>query len=107
MDTSKLINSTVKAAVEAWQRGDAKKWLSIFTADAILFDDGSPRNFQLFVKEACGHERFIRIDKVENDGLDVFGQFHSEAWGDFSTYFKFSINAEGKVFRLDIGQTDF
>ena len=107
MDTSKLTNVTVRSAVEAWQRGDAKKWLSIFTPDAKLFDDGSPRNFQLFVKEACGRERFTKIDKVENNGLDVFGQFHTEAWGNFPTYFKFSIDAEGKIFRLDIGQSDF
>ena len=104
MDTGKLTNPIVKAAFDAWQKGDAKLWLSFFTADAKLFDDGNPRNFLGFVKDACGHERFTSIDKVENNGLAIYGQFHTESWGDFNTYFKFTINAEGKINRLDIGQ---
>jgi hypothetical protein len=104
MDTSKLTNTTVKAAFVAWQNGDAKSFLALFTADAKLFDDGNPRNFQSFVKEACGREKFTSIDKVENNGLDILGNFHTESWGDFKTYFKFHINAGGKIERLDIGQ---
>jgi hypothetical protein len=104
MDTSKLTNTTVKAAFDAWQNGDAKAFLAFFTADAKLFDDGKPRDFKSFVKEACGRESFTSIDNVENKGLDIFGNFHTESWGDFKTYFKFHINAEGKIERLDIGQ---
>jgi hypothetical protein len=104
MDTSKLTNATVKAAFDAWQNGDAKTFLSFFAANTNLFDDGSSRNFQSFVKDACGHEKFTSIEKVENDGKDITGKFHTESWGDFKTYFKFHINAEGKIDRLDIGQ---
>lgn len=104
MDTSKLTNETVKKAFDAWQSGDSKTFLSYFTADAKLYDDGNSRNFQSFVKDACGHEKFTSIDKVENNGLDIFGNFHTESWGDFKTYFKFKINAEGRINRLDIGQ---
>ncbi len=104
MNTNKLTNETVKAAFDAWQNGDSKTFLSYFTADAKLYDDGSPRNFQSFVKEACGHERFTSIEEVENEGKDITGNFHTESWGDFKTYFKFSIDADGKVYRLDIGQ---
>src|SRR3954467_13615956 len=45
VDTSKLSNPTVKAAFQAWQEGDSTLWLSYFTADAQLLDDGHPRNF--------------------------------------------------------------
>lgn len=69
-----------------------------------MFDDGNSRDFSKFVKDACGHEKFTSIDKVENNGLDIMGNFHTESWGDFKTYFKFQINAEGKINRLDIGQ---
>ncbi|AZA53995.1 hypothetical protein EG348_13800 [Chryseobacterium sp. G0201] len=106
MDTNKLTNKTVKAAFDAWQNGDSKTFLSNFTADAKLYDDGSPRNFQNFIKEACGHERFTSIEKVENEGKDITGNFHTESWGDFKTYFKFSINGDGKFDRLDIGQAE-
>ncbi|WP_342084375.1 hypothetical protein [Dyadobacter sp. OTU695] len=104
MDTSKLTNQTVKAALDAWQTGDSKVFLSFFTADAKLYDDGNPRNFPGFVKEACGHEKFITVDRVENEGKDIFGNFPTEKWGDFRTYFKFHFDASGKVDRLDIGQ---
>lgn len=106
MDTGKLTNNTVKEAFDAWQKGDSQTFISFFTADAKLYDDGSPRDFQKFVKEACGHERFTSIDKVENDGKDIYGNFHTESWGDFRTYFKFHFNADGKVSRLDIGQAN-
>lgn len=106
MDTSKLINSTVKAAFDVWQNGDAKTFLSFFTADATLTDDGNPRNFQSFVKDACGKERFTSIDKVENEGTAIYGHFHTESWGDFNTFFKFNINDEGKIYQLDIGQAN-
>ena len=104
MDTSKLTNETVKNAFDAWQNGDSKTFLSYFTTDAKLFDDGNARDFSRFVKDACGYEKFTSIDKVENNGLDITGNFHTESWGDFKTYFKFHINAEGKINRLDIGQ---
>ncbi|WMC06067.1 MAG: hypothetical protein PQ275_06860 [Elizabethkingia anophelis] len=106
MDTTKLINSTVKQVFEAWQNGDKETFLSYFTADAKLFDDGSPRDFQKFVNEACGYEYFTTIDIVENDGKEIYGNFHTESWGDFRTYFKFHFDADGKISRLDIGQAN-
>lgn len=107
MDTSGLTNKTVKNAFNAWQDGDQKRWLSFFTDDAQLFDDGNPRDFQSFSTEAIGHERFTSIDKVENDGTHIFGQFHSDQWGDFKTYFKFHLDEDGKIYRLDIGQANY
>lgn len=104
MNTSKLTNETVKKAFVAWQNGDSKTFLSYFTADAKLTDDGSARDFKKFVKEACGHEKFTTLDKVENNGLDLTGNFHTENWGDFITYFRFHLNSDGKFNRLDIGQ---
>ncbi len=45
MDTHKLTNETVNNAFEAWQNGDSKTFLSFFSSDAKLYDDGNPRNF--------------------------------------------------------------
>ena len=107
MNTDKLTNEIVKAALDAWQSADLVSWLMCFTPNAILFDDGNPRDLDAFSSQAIGEERFISFDKVENDGKDVFGQFHTEKWGNFKTYFKFSINEEGKIDRLDIGQASY
>ncbi len=107
MNTDKLTNTTVKKAIDALQTTDSKAWFALFTADAELYDDGNKMNFRSFFEKALGHERFTSIDKVENNGLDLYGKFHSDQWGDFKTYFKFHINAAGKINRLDIGQASY
>ncbi len=100
MEYGKIANQQIKAALEAWQKGDATLWLSFFTADARLLDDGHPRNFKKFSTEAISHERFTGFDKTEDNGTVVYGRFHSGTWGDFKTYFKFKINPEGKFYQL-------
>jgi hypothetical protein len=106
MITDALSNATVKSAIEALQKGDRKAWSALFESDAKLYDDGKPRSLQKFSEEALGHERFTSIERVENDGLDVIGAFHSDRWGDFRTYFKFRLSPAGKIERLDIGQAE-
>lgn len=107
MNTDKLTNATVKKAIDALQTADSKAWFALFTSDAALYDDGNKMNFKSFFEKALGHERFTSIDKVENNGLDLYGKFHSDQWGDFKTYFKFHINTDGKINRLDIGQASY
>jgi hypothetical protein len=105
MKTDALTNPTVKAAIEALQSGDQKAWSALFEPDAGLYDDGSPRSLKEFTRDALGHERFTSIDRVENNGLDLTGAFHSDEWGDFRTYFRFQLSSGRKIKRLDIGQT--
>jgi hypothetical protein len=102
-----LTNPVAKAAITALEKGNLKEWLELFTREAELYDDGHATDFIRFSENALGHERFKSIDKVESNGLDIYGHFHSDKWGDFKTYFKFHINAEGKIYRLDIGQADY
>jgi hypothetical protein len=104
MNTEALTNPTVRAAIEALQKGDGRAWAALFEAHAKLFDDGSPRSLAAFTRDALGHERFTSIERVENQGLDITGTFHSDRWGDFRTYFKFRLSPFGKIIRLDIGQ---
>lgn len=106
MNTDKLTNPIVKKAITALQAANKDDWFSLFTDKAELFDDGNKTDLSVFFNKALGHERFTSIDKVENNGLDLLGKFHSDTWGDFKTYFRFHINAEGKIDRLDIGQAD-
>jgi hypothetical protein len=104
VDTTRLTNPTVRAAIEALQQGDAAAWSGLFAADAQLLDDGSPRSLEAFTRDALGRERFTRIERVENHGLDLTGDFHSERWGDFRTYFRFQLDPSGKIRQLQIGQ---
>jgi hypothetical protein len=41
MNTDALTNPTVKAAIEALQKGDRQAWAALFEAGAKLYDDGS------------------------------------------------------------------
>lgn len=104
MDIARLTNPTVRGAVGALQRGDKEAWAAQFAADATLFDDGEPRSLAEFTRDTLGHDRFTSIDRIEDHGLLLTGRFHSERWGDFDTYFKFTLGPTGKIERLDIGQ---
>ena len=102
--TTELTNPTARAAITALQDGNRDAWSALFEADAKLYDDGRPRDLKKFTRDALGHERFTSIERVEDNGLEVIGDFHSDKWGDFRTYFKFQLSASGKIKRLDIGQ---
>src|SRR6267143_3777276 len=104
MKTDALANPIVRASIEALQNGDQKAWSALFEPDAELYDDGSPRSLKEFTPDALGHERFTSIDRVENNGLDLTGAFHSDRWGDFRTYFRFQLSSVGKIKRVYIGQ---
>lgn len=103
IDLSSVHEPTVRGAVDAFQRGDTEAWRALMAPGAQLYDDGHPRDLEVFTREALGHERFERLDHISADGLELRGPFHSDQWGDFRTYFRFTLS-DGKVQRLDIGQ---
>lgn len=106
MDTTQLTNETVKKAIEALQENDKTLWYSYFTKDAVFTDDGNKLDLKSFFDNAFNHkEKFLSIDKIENNGKNLEGNFFAGQWGTFRTYFHFHINQEGKIERLDIGQT--
>jgi hypothetical protein len=104
INTQELKQPVIRAAIDALQAGDREAWFAQFTHDAKLLDDGNPQNFTAFFNKALGHERFTSIDKIADEGKTLYGHFHSDTWGDFKTYFKFHLNAAGKIERLEIGQ---
>lgn len=106
MDLHTIKNEKVKNAIEALQSGD-ESWYSFFTEEPIMTDDGSKVNFRSFFSKALGNEKFLSIDKIENEGKDIYGMFKAGRWGIFKTYFKFQENEEGKFDRLDIGQANY
>lgn len=106
MTTVKITNEIARKAIQAWQDADMKAWNTLFIENPTLLDDGNSRDFQKFSKE-MGAEYFISIDRVKNKGKDVYGQLHSDTWGDFKTYWKFTINKDDKISTLEIGQADY
>jgi hypothetical protein len=104
MTTPSAPNPVVQAALDALHAGDKHAWSSLFAPGAQLFDDGAPRDLAAFTDESLGQERFTKIQRVTNEGLDVYGDFHSDKWGNFPVYFKFYLDEDRKINRLEIGQ---
>ncbi len=105
MNLNKIINSTVKQAIEALQANDKELWFSYFTNDATFTDDGNTKDFKAFFENAFDKkEKFLSIDKIENDGKNLAGKFYAGQWGTFPVFFNFHLNDDGKIERLDIGQ---
>lgn len=106
MDLSKISDETVKQAISALQNGDAS-WYTYFTENPVMTDDGNTIDFKNFFDKALGTEHFLSIDKVENEGKDIYGNFKAGQWGTFKVFFKFHKNESGKFDRLDIGQAKY
>lgn len=106
MNMEKITNESVRKAIEALQAGD-KSWYNFFTDQVKMTDDGRTIDFKQFFAGALGKEKFVTIDKVENDGKDIYGPFKAGSYGTFKVFFKFHQNADGKFDRLDIGQANY
>jgi len=105
-DLTLLSNKKIKAAITALQNNDDTPWFALFSDDVLLYDDGNQMQFKNFFKKALGHERFLTIDRVDQNGMEVYGDFHSDQWGKFKTCFKFELDKNGKICRLEIGQVE-
>lgn len=103
MDFSKITNDTVKQAIQALQEGHTS-WYEFFIENPVMTDDGNLVDFKSFFSNALGKEKFLSIDRVENEGKDIYGNFQAGKWGTFPVFFKFHENNDGKFERLDIGQ---
>ncbi|MEZ5053636.1 MAG: hypothetical protein R2807_02530 [Chitinophagales bacterium] len=78
MDFSKITNENVKKAIEALQANDKNAWYSYFTDDAVFTDDGRTMNFKSFFDNAFDKkEKFLTIDKIENNSKDIYGNFYA------------------------------
>lgn len=107
MDLSNIANQHVRKAIEALQSNNLTDWYACFTTDAVFTDDGQSRDFKAFFDNAFAKgEKFLAIDRIEDDGKSLYGNFYAGQWGTFRVFFKFQENADGMFNRLDIGQTN-
>lgn len=97
-----ISNTQVRLAMAAFQNGD-QEWFSFFSEQPVLTDNGISINFNAYFAVVLGAERFVSIDKTDNDGKAIYGHFKTVLWGTFNMFFKFYQNENGKFSRLDIG----
>jgi hypothetical protein len=81
LDLHAIGNPIVRSAIKAMNSGNKKQWYELFSHNPALTDDGNPHDFTKW----CERELFssslaylASIDKVENDGLTIYGMFHSD-----------------------------
>ena len=84
MDLSKVTNPQVRKAVEAQINNDKAAWFALFTNNVTFTDDGNTLDFKPFFENAFNHkEKFLSIDKIENNGKNLEGNFFAGQWGTF------------------------
>jgi hypothetical protein len=100
------VHPTVRTAISALQAGDKLGWLTCFTAGAKLFDNGKRRSLFNFTRDNIGLMQFNDIERVDNDGRDVYGMLRFREEKSFRAYFKFRLDAAAMCSRLDIARMD-
>src|SRR5579871_5625704 len=94
MTPDSLLDPRVKAALDAMKVRDRRAWFNLFTTEAILTDDGNAHDFAKWSDaELFGEDKgyLMSIDRVEDHGLTVYGKFHSDRWGEFETFMRFTV----------------
>jgi hypothetical protein len=65
-----------------------KQSYALFSDNPEFTDDGNPHDFIEWSEKECFGSwvaDLASIDKVEYDGLTIYGRFHSDQGGDFKT----------------------
>ena len=106
IDSGVYLHPTVRTAVAALQAGDKLAWLTCFTAGAKLFDNGKRKNLFHFTRNSLGSIRFTDIERVNNDGRDIYGLLRIGDEENIHAYFKFRLDAAAMCSRLDVGRMD-
>jgi hypothetical protein len=109
MEVEMIENPIVRAAIVAMKNRKRDAWIELFAENVTFTDDGHERSF----KEWSHGELFntslpylSSIDTVEDNGLTIYGKFHSSRWGDFKTFLSFQIDNH-KITRLEVGPVNF
>jgi hypothetical protein len=79
--TEKLTHTIVKAAIDALQSGDSETWKELFDPDAVLLDDGHPRDLERVSDEAVGNERLLGAVQTDRNEETAIASSLSDHFG--------------------------
>ncbi len=108
LDLNEIDQPIVRSAIEALNSRNKKQWYELFSDKPELTDDGNPQDFSEWSeRELFGSSvaYLASIDKIEDNGLTIFGKFHSDQWGDFRTFMRFHVEND-RITKLEVGQTE-
>jgi hypothetical protein len=104
MKPDDLANHAVGSLVAAINNGDRDAFLAVLAPDAVLTDDGRPRELTDWIdREIFTVNGHIIIDREEEQGLRLVARFRNDTWGEMSTFWQFQLSG-GKISRIDTGQ---
>jgi hypothetical protein len=102
-------DAVVRSAVVALNARDKKGWFGLFSEKPKFSDDGIPRDLVKWCEEelfGSAQAYIAYIDKVEDGGRTFHARYHSDKWGDFQTFWRFTVK-DGKISKLDVGATSY
>jgi hypothetical protein len=106
MTIQNLKNETIKSLLTAMNSSDKETYLKLFSKNAIMTDDGNKREVSEWAESEIfgrGKGHLTSIDKELNEGLTIYGVFHSNQWGNIKAIFNFEVN-ENLITRFDASQ---
>lgn len=103
---TKISQPKVKSAIRSVARRRSRSLAFALHSRCHAARRREPCNLKAFSLE-IGKERFTSIDKVEDDGMSVYGRFHSDKWATLKIILKFQLHSGGKFNQLEIGQANY
>lgn len=105
MEFSSLSNNAVKSALKALASKNLDAWYALFTDQVRLVENGKEGDFKTYFDEAMKYSaRFLHVEKENNNGLEVIGEYFAGRGGRFRASFTFQQNEQGKLNHLEIQQ---
>ncbi|MFF0454398.1 nuclear transport factor 2 family protein [Nocardia africana] len=106
MTTSdQLSNESVRALVTAVNAGDRLGFYNTLATGAALSDDGRPHHLTEWAeREIFTTHGHFEIESESGDGLTVIANYRNDRWGQMPTRWTFTVDADGKISRIDTGQ---
>jgi hypothetical protein len=104
MNPQELTNHAVGSLVAAINNGDRDAFLAVLAPDAILTDDGKPRELTDWIdREIFTVNGHITVDREEEQGLRLVARYRNDTWGEMSTFWQFRVSGN-KISQIDTGQ---
>lgn len=99
-----LADPTVRSVVAAINAGDRQAFLSAFTPDATMSDDGSDRDLHQWIdREIFSSGGHMDVESQSVDGRSLVALYSNNVWGQMRTAWTFTVK-DGKVSHMETGQ---
>lgn len=102
---NQLTNPAIRTALEAQQKHDLTAWFAVFSDNPTFINDDKTEDFKQFFENAFNfHEKLLSIEKVDETGTHITGNYFGGKYGTYRISIRFRENSAGKLDYLEIKQ---